>query len=110
MKLSISLPKLIVRPNHLPKPSYRGTGRTFKLVQGCPQSAVFVVQHHAMIGYTRMLCWHLKREDITVVTKNWLTENKWQGVPLTGIILDHDVQLTEQIVRALQLAKVWIKT
>jgi hypothetical protein len=82
----------------------RGTGRTTRQMQAAPPGAVFVSAHHGTKGYDKELARSLRREDLLIVDPSWLTEQRWQGLTLPGIVIDHAAKLAKEEQRCLELA------
>jgi hypothetical protein len=74
----------------------RGTGRTTRQLQEAPQGAVFIcVGGREGNMYTRGLCEKVGRQDLRIVPPAWLEHReRWIGMRLTGVIVDHAVVLT----------------
>jgi hypothetical protein len=72
---------------------YRGTGRTTRQMQRAPHGAIYIVCHGLPQRYRAR---DIGRDDLEIVTPNWLTDRKWAGLNLTGIVVDHSVWLTEE--------------
>jgi len=73
----------------------RGTGRTTKQMLDAPQGAIFISGNRAMTTYDTHLSQKHGRADLKVVAPYWLTELRWQGMTLTGIVVDHAARLSE---------------
>jgi hypothetical protein len=67
---------------------YRGDGTTTKQMQAAPQKAVFIWPNH-WTDYPQKLARKLGREDLVIVGPNWLTDQRWAGRDLPGIVVDH---------------------
>ena len=67
---------------------YRGTGRTTNQIKHAPQGAFFV-WINASTDYPRQLAKQLGRDDLRIVSPNWLVFEQWRGMRLSGIIVDH---------------------
>jgi hypothetical protein len=74
----------------------RGTGRTTRQMLAAPQDAVFISCRAARVRYDRDLAAKHGRQDLLVLAPNWLTGWRWQGLRLTGIVVDHDAELNER--------------
>lgn len=68
--------------------SNRGTGRTTDAMKSAPIRAVYV-WGNAALDYPRALARTLGRTDLEIVSPSWLTDDRWRGRELSGIILDH---------------------
>ena len=72
----------------------RGTGRTTKQMQLAPKGAVFVWVD-ACLSYPKHLASLLRRQDLLIVSPSWLEyPGGYLGKRLTGLVLDHAVDLT----------------
>ena len=70
----------------------RGTGETTRQMEDAPRNAVFIwCTGHT--GYPQMLARKIGREDLNIVTPDWLASDKWRGLELTGLVLDHAANL-----------------
>jgi general stress protein YciG len=87
----------------------RGHGTTTSQMRSAPVGAVFVWLHDNL-AYPRDIAKKLSREDLLIVSPSWLTEGKWRGLELTGVILDHAVAVTDSIHNALQRARAQVRT
>ncbi len=67
----------------------RGTGRTTRQLKELPIDGYFVVHTRKAIGHAKNLACHLGRSDIKVVGPEFLLQNRWHGLSLTGIDVDH---------------------
>ena len=68
----------------------RGTGRTKAQLAALPKGSVFVWVGHDL-RYPRNLAQTMGRDDIVVVSTSWITDQRWQGLTLTGLAIDHAV-------------------
>lgn len=73
----------------------RGVGNTTRQLRSAPQKAVFVWVNHSL-HYPRDLARKLQREDIEIVSPDWLTDKRWAGREFSAIILDHAAHLTSE--------------
>lgn len=74
----------------------RGTGRTANQMRAAKRGAVFIVGARPMVDYARRLAESIGRDDLKIVTLQWLEPNNWSGREFTGITVDHDLRLTEK--------------
>jgi len=74
----------------------RGTGRTAALMRDTPRDAVFIVGFRNVVDYARRLAEKLQRDDLKIVPAEWLEQRNWMGREFTGIVLDHDVRLSDR--------------
>ena len=72
----------------------RGEGTTTKQMQAAPKGAVFV-WCNAHTGYATHLTRKIGREDLKIVSPTWLEWERWRGLELTGLVVDHAAQLTD---------------
>jgi hypothetical protein len=63
-------------------------------MQSAPLNAVFISCHHGYLDHDRYLAFKCGRADLQIVDASWLTSNRWQGLELTGIVIDHDARLS----------------
>lgn len=81
----------------------RGTGSTTKQIQDAPIGAVFV-WCNAHVDYPKKLAKELGREDLKIVPRDWL-DNRWRGLELTAIVVDHATKLSDRECELLSLAR-----
>lgn len=79
-----------VYPMTTPDNTYRGTGRTTQQMLEAPIGAVYIWSRHDL-HYPKHLARHLQREDLKIVSTDWLIDEKWRGLELSGICVDHAV-------------------
>ena len=72
----------------------RDDGTTTRQMQAATRGAVFV-WGNSQIGYPKGLAKHIGREDLKIVSPSWL-EDRWRGLKLTGVMVDHAATLTDQ--------------
>jgi hypothetical protein len=73
----------------------RGSGRTARAMQGAPQGAVYVwVNGH--LDYPKNLARKLGREDLKIVSPQWVEDRRWSGLTFPAIDIDHAAKLTEE--------------
>jgi hypothetical protein len=70
----------------------RGTGETTRQMQAAPKGAVFVWCNDA-IDYPKRTAARAGRTDLKIVSPNWLDDETWRGLELSGLILDHALLL-----------------
>ena len=86
----------------------RGTGETTRQMQAAPRNAVFIwCAGHT--GYPQMLARKIGREDLKIVTPDWLTSDKWRGLELTGLIVDHAANIRGELYPAYLEAKTRVR-
>lgn len=72
----------------------RGEGTTTRQMKEAPKGAVFVwCTGH--IDYPILLARKIGREDLQIKTPTWL-EDRWRGLELTGVVVDHAARLTDR--------------
>lgn len=72
----------------------RCTGRTVRQMREAPINAVFISCKSAMVEHDKYMAQKHGRPDLQIVGSSWLTSNRWQGLTLSGIVLDHALRLT----------------
>lgn len=71
----------------------RGSGKTTRAMLAAPKDAVFIwVNHH--LDYPKRLAKYLGREDLQIVSPNWLSDKRWQGCRFIAIEVDPDTCLS----------------
>lgn len=90
--------------------SDRGTGRSTALMRMAPRRALFIVRDRHLVHYTTHLARALGREDLQIQGAEFIETDRWRGTEYTGIVIDHDVRLTENQEYRLQalLIRVWL--
>lgn len=76
-----------------PSDPLQDTGRTTQQMKEAPRGALFIWcgnQTH----YPRALARHLGREDLKIVTLDYLTHGGAESRPWPGVVLDHAAQLS----------------
>ena len=81
--------------------SVRGTGRTIRQMLDAPKGAVFVSCHSGSMDYDRRLARKHGREDLRIVSPEWLTGDRWRGLSISGIVVDHATKLTDRQIECL---------
>ena len=76
----------------------RQTGETTRQMEAAPQGAIFVWVN-SRLDYTKALAKKLGRDDLEVVSPEWLSSDSWRGRTLTGVIVDHAASLTSTQMR-----------
>lgn len=71
----------------------RGTGATTQQMEAAPKGAVFIWYGHT--DYAVQLARKIGREDLQIKSPAWI-EDRWRGVPLTGVVVDHAARLTDR--------------
>lgn len=80
----------------------RGTGKTTKQMLAAPTHSIFVWCNDRL-DYPKRLAREIGRLDLQIVSPRWL-EERWLGLMLTGIVIDHAIELTEKQQRLLDAA------
>jgi hypothetical protein len=71
----------------------RGSGKTTRAMVAAPKGAVFVwVNHH--LDYPKHLAKFLGRDDLKIVSPEWIEDRHWAGLELTGLVKDPDTRFT----------------
>ena len=70
-------------------------GTTTKQMESAPKNAIFIWNDNNLV-YAKHLARELKRNDLTIVSKNWITKQNLRGKIFSGIILDHSAVLSEE--------------
>jgi len=86
----------------------RQTGQTTSQLKAAPKNAVFIWVSGAT-QYPRDLARKLGREDLKIVGPDWLTSDRWRGLELSDIILDHALTLKGREWEAYDHAKTRIR-
>lgn len=80
-------------------PSGRGTGHTTRQMKNASHGAIFVWCNRNL-NYPRDLARQLLREDLMVVSPDWVNQSRWRGLKITEMVLDHampdSVRFSEQ--------------
>ena len=71
-----------------------GTGRTTRQMRAAKRDSVFIVGNRNMVDYARRLAEGIGRDDLKIVALNWLEQDNWLGRTFSGIVIDHDLELT----------------
>ena len=72
----------------------RGTGETTRQMEAAPKGAVFV-WCNGNADYPRLLARKIGRDDLQIQSPRWL-EERWRGITLTGVVVDHAARLTDR--------------
>lgn len=72
----------------------RQVGNTTRQMQLAPKNAVFVWINH-QLHYPRELAAKIGREDLEIVSPDWLSDNRWAGRTFSAIAVDHAASLTD---------------
>lgn len=73
----------------------RGSGKTTRAMLKAPKGSVFVwVNHH--LDYPKLLARHLGRDDLKIVSPEWIEDQRWAGMNLSGLKLDPDTRFTDK--------------
>jgi hypothetical protein len=73
----------------------RGDGQTTYQMQAAPQDAVFIWCND-FLDYPRRLARKIGRNDLQIVGPHWLDDEKWRGLELTGLVIDHAMIMGER--------------
>ena len=72
----------------------RGNGETTRQMEAAPKGAVFV-WCNAKTDYAVLLARKIGREDLQIQTPEWF-EDRWRGIELTGVVVDHAARLNDR--------------
>lgn len=72
-----------------------GEGTTTSQMTSSPKRSVFVWVN-SQLDYPRRLAKKLNREDLEIVSPNWLSNDQWIGRTFPAIVLDHACYLTRE--------------
>lgn len=73
----------------------RNTGRTTRQMKNAPKKAVFVWCNNDLY-YPRHLARFLNRTDLEIVSPEWISDYRWTGKKINGLVLDHAARLTDK--------------
>lgn len=79
-----------------------GTGRTSRQMSAAPKDAFFI-WCNSRVDYAKALAYHLNRGDLHVRSPDWLSGERWHGMRITGIVLDHALILSTKELEAVHL-------
>lgn len=68
----------------------RQPGSTSRQMIAAPKDAVFVWLN-ADLRYPTKLAQALGRQDLKIVSPDWLTQQRWRGLRLSAIIMDYGI-------------------
>jgi hypothetical protein len=88
----------------------RGTGRTTKQMQAAPKGAIFISANRPMVAHDRLLAFKCGRSDLVVVAPHWITDRRWVGLELSGVVIDHAANLTQREHYDLQAAMTRVRS
>lgn len=86
----------------------RGTGETTRQMKAAPNDAVFIWCNGAL-SYPKHLANQLGRNDLKIVGPEWLTSDRWRGLELTGIVVDHALTMSSREFAMLREVKTRIR-
>jgi hypothetical protein len=69
----------------------RQTGQTSKQIQDAPVDSVFVWVIND-VRYPEQLARTLGRTDLKIVGRSWITSERWRGLRLSGVVVDHSIR------------------
>ena len=72
----------------------RELGKTTQQMQSAPRHSIYIWPTRCSMGYAKHLAQSLGRDDLVLVTPEWLDSQRWRGLTLYGIVVDHAVWLT----------------
>jgi hypothetical protein len=73
----------------------RGSGTTTRQMQGAPQKAIYVWCNNNL-SYPKNLTKNLGRDDLEIVSPQFIESDKWRGRLFSEVVLDHALELTER--------------
>jgi len=82
---------------------YPQTGASTQQMQKAPVGAVYIWANRALT-YPKNLARRIGRDDLKIVSPEWLDSSRYQGYELTGVVVDHATLLTEDQRAALEMA------
>ena len=74
----------------------RRTGRTTRQIQAAKIDAVYIAPTRAAVQYTENLARFLGRGDLHIVHREWLHSDKWRGITMNAVVLDHAIELNQR--------------
>lgn len=86
----------------------RGTGITTRQLAAAPLDAVFVWCNDDL-SYPKMLVRQLEREDIKIVSPDWITDRRFEGQHLTALVVDHATHFSRKQWLAYYDARVYVR-
>jgi hypothetical protein len=81
--------------SHLNLDGKRGSGRTTQQMQRAPKGAIYI-WCNSHLDYPKRLASQLGRQDLVLVRPDWLSDRRYMGQRLSGIIIDHATTLSEE--------------
>lgn len=72
----------------------RGEGKTTRQMEAAPKGAIFI-WCNGLTEYPRLLARNIGREDLRIESPTFL-EERWKGLELSGVVVDHAAQLTDR--------------
>lgn len=84
-------------------------GRTRQQISDAPRNAVYVWVNW-VTEYPERLARDLNRRDLAFVSPQWLEAERWRGRLLTGLVVDHAVELSPIQVQSLHEALARVDT
>lgn len=88
---------------------FRGTGNTTRQMQAAPQRAFFIWPSRNSISYAKELAHKIGRADLQIVTPDWFDDQKWRGLELSGIVVDHATHLSVRQHQSLERARINVR-
>jgi len=71
---------------------YRGTGRTTRQMVAAQKEAIYIWANN-QLAYPARLASAIGRNDLRIVSPEWITEGRFRGLELSGLVLDHATRL-----------------
>lgn len=82
-------------------------GTTTQQMLDAPQGAVFI-WNNSYLSYPLALARKLGRDDLQIETPGWLTDYRYVGQRLKGLVVDHAIQYTDQIAYHIERARTYV--
>lgn len=82
----------------------RGTGLTTSQMKDAPQGAVYIWVNRDF-RYPMSLAKAIGRYDLKIESPSWISGQRWRGLQLSGLVVDHAVRLTDDELENWQFAK-----
>lgn len=73
----------------------RGSGRTTQAILAAPKGAVYVWVNNRL-EYPKALAHKLGRDDLKIVSPEWIEDRRWVGMEFPAMDIDHDTTFTER--------------
>ena len=87
----------------------RGNGETTRQMQDATQDAVFVWCNDDL-DYPKLVAARVGRSDLKIVGPNWLNDETWRSLELTGLVIDHTTLLGAERINSYHRALTMIRS